>query len=358
MRRALDLAQQQGKYASPNPKVGAVVVAQGRIVGEGAHRQYGGLHAEALALRKAGSRARGATLYVTLEPCSHYGKTPPCVDAVIESGVRRVVACMRDPYPLVQGRGFQRLEAAGVRVERGLLEKEARQMNGAFLESIRRGRPRVLLKAAISLDGKIATVSGASKWITGDKARRRAHLLRSQADAILVGSRTVLKDDPSLDVRLPGFHRRDGWPLRVVLDSGLRTPLTARIFQGRPQTLVFTSPRAPAAKVKVLEKKGVRVFPVPFHQKMLSLRAVLKILHSLHVRTLLVEGGGEVHASFLREKLADEVALFIAPKILGGRAATWVAGKGVENPGSAPKLKGIRIEKIGEDHLWTGQLGD
>ena len=300
MRRALQLAQKEGRYASPNPKVGAVLVRGGRVVGEGGHRRYGGPHAEILALKKAGPQARGATLYVTLEPCSHHGKTPPCAQAVLRAGVRRVVAAMKDPFPQVSGRGFALLRKAGIRVELGLLGKEAAKLNETFIQSIHRRRPKVILKAALSLDGKIATVTGRSKWITGEKARHKNHELRSMADAILVGSETARKDDPSLTVRLPGWKRVDGWPIRVLLDSKLRSSLQLQLFKGSPKTVVFTSTHAPLARQKLLEGKGVGVFRVPSRGKMLSLKAVLGVLHSLHVRVLLVEGGGQVHASFLR----------------------------------------------------------
>ncbi len=356
MRRALFLAQNRAKYASPNPRVGAVLVKKNRIVGEGATQPYGGPHAERVALGKAGTRAKGATLYVTLEPCSHSGKTPPCVGAIIQSGVRQVVVAMKDPYPLVNGRGFRKLKGAGLQVRTGLLEKEAIELNRDFLFSVIHQRPRILLKAAISLDGKIATVSGKAKWITGEKARRKTHELRSQVDAILVGSGTALKDNPSLTVRLPGYHRNDGWPLKVILDSRLRLSPGAQVFQGRAKTILFTSRSASKADESALLKRGADVFRVPSVGKMLSLKAVLRILHSLQVRSLLVEGGGEVFASFLKEKLVDEVALFVSPKIFGGKAPSWVGGKGIENPNIAPYLKDIEIQKVGVDFLLTGKM--
>lgn len=352
MRRALDLARLQGRYAAPNPRVGAVVVKNGRVVGEGAHRQYGGPHAEVAALRKAGAKAHGADLYVTLEPCSHQGKTPPCADAVIRAGIKKVVASARDPFPRVRGRGFAKLRKAGVRVEVGPLEKETRELNEAFFFSVAHGRPKVTLKAALSSDMKIAGMNGKPRWITGEKARRKAHVLRSQVDAILVGSRTALRDDPSLTVRLPGFHRTDGWPLRVLLDSKLKVPLTSRLFKGRPKTAVFTSRKASRAKEGALRKMGVLVFRVPSIQKMLSLGAVLKALDLLQVRSLLVEGGGEVHSSFFREKLVDRVALFLSPTILGPQALDWLRSD-VENPVHTPYLEDIQMERLGDDTLLT-----
>jgi diaminohydroxyphosphoribosylaminopyrimidine deaminase/5-amino-6-(5-phosphoribosylamino)uracil reductase len=354
MKRALELAQLRGGQVSPNPRVGAVLVKNGRKVGEGAHLKFGGPHAEIHALRQAGSRARGATLYVNLEPCAHRGKTPPCVDALVQNGIKRVVASLQDPFPLVKGKGFAQLRRAGVSVEVGLLENEARALNENFLFSVARKRPKVILKAAISLDGRIATRTGASRWVTGDKARRKAHELRSQSDAILVGVETVLKDDPSLTVRKRGFHRKDGWPLRIVLDSDLRLPPKARILKKGPRTLVFTSHKASVSRQKTLEKQGTGVFRVPDTQKMLSLRAILNRLYQMGVRTLLVEGGGRVHGSFLKERLADEAALFIAPKVFGEGPA-WARGWAVPNPQNTPWLKDVKVERLGDDWMLTGR---
>jgi diaminohydroxyphosphoribosylaminopyrimidine deaminase/5-amino-6-(5-phosphoribosylamino)uracil reductase len=357
MKRALVLAETKGRDAHPNPRVGAVLVRDGRVVGEGAHEHYGRPHAEINALRQAGSRAKGATLYVTLEPCSHQGKTPPCADTLIRAGIVRVVAAMEDPFPLVRGSGFKKLRRAGIRVDKGLLQKEARLLNESFIFSIAQGRPKVILKAAISLDGKIATVSGKSKWITGEKARQRAHELRAQADALLVGSGTALADNPQLTVRLAGHQRPDGWPKRVLLDSRLRVKPGAFLFKGDQPTLVFCSRKASLDKRKALQRKGILVFPVPTVGKMLSLKAVLKELYQEGVRVLMVEGGGQVHGSFLDQGLADEAALFISPKIFGGVAPSWVGGHGFSNPHQTPFLRDNRVEKIGEDFLLTGKVG-
>jgi diaminohydroxyphosphoribosylaminopyrimidine deaminase/5-amino-6-(5-phosphoribosylamino)uracil reductase len=356
MKRALRLAEKQGKYVSPNPKVGAILVKDGKIVGEGAHQQYGGHHAEILALKKAGSRARGAILYVTLEPCNHYGKTPPCTNAVIEAGIIKVVAAMKDPFPLVAGKGFALLRRAGIKVQTGVLEREAKKLNESFIFSMVQQRPKIILKAAMTLDGKIATVSGLSQWITGPLALRKAHEIRSSVDAILVGSRTALMDNPSLTIRLPNYHRKDGWPCRVLLDSSLQVKSSAKIFKGFPKTLVFASSDALSAREKALRDKGVQVFRVPLKGKMLSLKAVLKKLYSLSIRSVLVEGGAEVHASFLKEKFADELALFIAPKIFGGPAPGWVGGTGVLNPSKAWMTQNTSVERMGEDYLLTAHL--
>jgi diaminohydroxyphosphoribosylaminopyrimidine deaminase/5-amino-6-(5-phosphoribosylamino)uracil reductase len=356
MKRALVLAEKGGRDAHPNPRVGAVLVRGGKVVGEGAHERYGQPHAEINALRQAGSRAKGATLYVTLEPCSHQGKTPPCADTLIRAGIVRVVAAMEDPFPLVRGSGFKKLRRAGIRVEKGLLQKEAQALNESFIFSVTQGRPKVILKAAMSLDGKIATISGKSQWITGEKSRKRAHELRAQADALLVGSGTALADNPQLTVRLPGHQRRDGWPKRVLLDTRLRVMPSAFLFKGDQQTLVFCSRKAALNKRKTLQKKGILVFPVPAMGKMLSLKAVLKELYQEGVRVLMVEGGGQVHGSFLDQGLADEAVLFISPKIFGGSAPSWAGGRGFSNPHQTPFLRDTRVEKIGEDYLLTGKV--
>jgi diaminohydroxyphosphoribosylaminopyrimidine deaminase / 5-amino-6-(5-phosphoribosylamino)uracil reductase len=316
--------------------------------------RYGGPHAEMNALRRAGNKARGSTLYVTLEPCAHQGKTPPCVEALIQSGVKRVVASMRDPFPLVKGKGFARLRQAGLQVAVGLLEKDARDLNENFIFSIHHQRPKVILKAAMTLDGRIATEAGASRWVTGDKARRKAHELRAQSDAILVGVETALADNPSLTVRLPGFNRKDGWPLRVVLDSDLRLPPQARILKQGPGTVVFASPKASTVRQKALEKRGAAVLRVPGSKKMLSLRPLLRHLFRMGVRTLLVEGGGLVHGSFIKEGLADEAALFIAPKVFGAGPA-WARGWAVHDPQRSPRLMDMKMEPMGEDWLLTGR---
>jgi diaminohydroxyphosphoribosylaminopyrimidine deaminase/5-amino-6-(5-phosphoribosylamino)uracil reductase len=235
-------------------------------------------------------------------------------------------------------------------------ERESRLLNEPFLSSLSRRRPKVILKAAISLDGKIATVSGMSKWITGEKARDKVHEIRAGADAILVGKGTVRMDDPSLTVRLPGFVRQDGWPMRVILDSHLTIPPNSKIFRGKAKTIIFTSFKAPPEREKGFLQKGARVFRVPSSQKMLSLRAVLKVLHSLQVRTLLVEGGGIVHASFLREKLADEAVLFISPKVLGGPAPSWVGGEGTKDLKRVPFLGNIQTQWVGDDLLLKGDF--
>jgi len=350
MRRALELARRKGRYVSPNPRVGAVLVKGGRIVGEGAHSRFGGPHAEIVALRKAGPSAKGATLYVNLEPCSHQGKRGPCCRAVVSAGVREVVVSLQDPYPLVSGRGFRFLRRSGVKVRVGLLRAEAEALNRTFLRNVRSPRPWVILKAAMGWEGGMAFPGGKPRWITGGKARRKVHEIRSSSDAILVGSGTALQDDPSLTVRLPDWTRKDGWPLRVLLDGSLKVRPSASIFRGHPRTLVFCSKSASRPKEKALSRSGAWVFRVPGDGKMLSLKAVLKVLHSLGVGTLLVEGGAKVHEGFLREGLANEALFFIARRRVG-----W-EGPRLDLGGIFPRLKDLRVEKVGEDFLLRGNF--
>ena len=319
MRRVLALAARGLGETSPNPAVGCVIARAGRVVGEGFHARAGGPHAEALALRRAGARARGATLYVSLEPCTHHGRTPPCAPAVREAGVARVVAAIRDPNPVVAGRGLALLRRSGVAVETGLLGAEAARLNERFLAWASRGRPFVLLKAALTLDGRIATASGLSKWITSPAQRRQARWLRRLHDAVLVGVGTALADDPLL---LPSPRTRRP-VLRVVLDSQLRLPPRGRLSgTATPQTPVLAlSCAAEAARRRALEAAGVEVAEVAGEEGRVSLPAALEALRGRGVTSLMVEGGGEVLGSFLAARLVDQVALFRAPLLLGGRGS-------------------------------------
>jgi diaminohydroxyphosphoribosylaminopyrimidine deaminase / 5-amino-6-(5-phosphoribosylamino)uracil reductase len=351
MRRALELAERGRGLTSPNPMVGAVVVNDEEIAGEGFHARAGGPHAEVVALAAAGSRSRGATLYVTLEPCAHHGRTPPCASAVIAAGIRRVVAASVDPNPRVSGRGLAELRAAGVDVGEAVLTEEAERQNRAFVTAMRLGRPHVTLKAAMTLDGRIADLHGESKWITGTAARAAAHRLRSESDAIVVGVGTVLRDDPALTVRLDRPWPRE--PYRVVLDTGARTPAAARVIAaGTPaRTLVITGHGASPTRVTALTAAGASVVPVVAADGHCDLRAALGALAEREVRAVLVEGGGEVHGAFLDAGLVDRVAVFVAPRLLGGRGATSV----IEGPGtplkSAPHLTAFEVTTLGDDLL-------
>ena len=356
MRRALALAERGRGLTSPNPVVGAVVVRDGVVVGEGAHLRAGGSHAEIEALRQAGERARGGTLYVTLEPCAHEGRTPPCVPAVIAAGVARVVAAMGDPNPLVDGRGVAALRAAGVAVEVGRLEGEAASQNRVFLTAMRERRPHVTLKAAMTADGRIADVHGISRWITGEAARAEAHRLRSEADAVVVGVTTALRDDPRLTVR-----REPAWPrepYRVILDTQARTPASARLVSaGTPaRALVAVGEAAPADRVRSLESAGATVVRVPLRGGRVDVTAVLDALFAREVRAVLVEGGGETHASFLAAGVVDRVALFVAPVLLGGRGAPGVLGGEGRELKSAVRLDGATVRAVGGDFVLEGDV--
>ena len=352
MRKALALAERGRGTTSPNPMVGALVVDDdGVIVGRGAHRVAGGPHAEVIALEDAGPRARGATLYCTLEPCSHHGRTPPCATAVIEAGVARVVAAVADPNPLVSGRGFASLRAAGIEVVTGAGAAEAERQNRAFLTAMRERRPHVTLKAGMTLDGKIADLHGGSRWITGEAARHRAHRLRAESDAIVVGIDTVLRDDPELTVRLGEPWPRE--PLRVVLDTEARIPAGARLIRaGRPSAAVIAvGAEAPRARVEALAATGATVVCCRTRDKRVDLGALLAELFAREVRAVLVEGGGEVHGAFLDSGLVDRVAMFAAPLLIGGRGATPVVGGAGRELKSAIRLGGFTVTPLGDDLL-------
>jgi diaminohydroxyphosphoribosylaminopyrimidine deaminase/5-amino-6-(5-phosphoribosylamino)uracil reductase len=358
MARALEQAFRGLGLTSPNPAVGAVLVRDGVLVGEGAHLRAGGPHAEVAALAQAGDAAQGATCYVTLEPCAHHGRTAPCVDALIAAGVARVVAACRDPNPLVDGRGLAALAAAGITATVGVGAAEARALNRAFFTRVATGRPHITLKAAMTLDGKIAAWDGASRWITGEAARREGHRLRFLADAILVGVGTVLQDDPALTVRLPAVPPKE--PLRVVADSRLRTPPTAQILRaGTPaRTIVAGVAPQPRRRAETLRGLGVHVLELPRapESRRVSLPALLAKLGELDVVSVLVEGGGELGASLLDAGLVDRVAFFVAPRLLGGRSAPGPLGGVGRALKEAVSLTGVTYRPIGEDLLIEGDV--
>jgi len=351
MRRALELAERGRGLTSPNPMVGAVVARNGEIVGEGFHERAGGPHAEIVALDAAGAGARGATLYVTLEPCNHVGRTPPCVPAIFAAGITRVVAAAADPNPFVAGGGTTALRERGIAVVMGVLAADAAIQNRAFFTAMRERRPHVTLKAGMTADGKIADVHGAARWITGEAARAESHRQRSEVDAIVAGITTVLRDDPALTVRLGRPWPREPW--RVVLDSDARTPPGARVIADATaaRALIAVGDSAPAARVAALEAAGATVVRFPLRDGRVAIDAVLAALFEREVRAALVEGGGEVHAAFLDAGFVDRVTLFVAPLLLGGRTApTVVAGAGRELK-SAVRLAGMTARPIGEDLL-------
>lgn len=347
MRRALQLAERGRGTVEPNPLVGAVLVREGQVVGEGWHEKFGHAHAEVNAIAHAGELARGATLYVTLEPCCHHGKTPPCTDAVLAAGITRVVTAMIDPFPRVAGGGAARLRQAGLSVETGVCEAEARRQNAPYLTLLSLGRPRVHAKWACTLDGKIATRSGESQWISNERSRAVVHRLRGQMDGILVGIGTALADNPRLTARPSGPRLAT----RVVLDHRARLPLTSALVQSARDipVLVVTAASAPADRVVALRDQGCEVFAA-------TLSELLTELGQRRWTNLLVEGGGEVLGSFLDANLVDEAHVFMAPKIFGGQEAPGpVAGEGVSRVSLAWTPSGTKVEILDGDvyvHAW------
>lgn len=356
MALAIRLASRAAGRTSPNPLVGAVIVKDGVILGKGYHHRAGSAHAEINALAEAQERARGADLYVNLEPCIHYGRTPPCVAALVARGIGRVFVGMQDPNPLVSGRGIQALRDAGIAVEVGILEEKCRALNESFIKFITTGIPFVILKAGASLDGRIAAVGGDSKWITNERSRRFVHRLRNQVDAVLVGIGTVEKDDPLLTTRVPGRKGKD--PVRIVADSRLRISPRARVFNSESLagTIIATTTRAPASKIKRLEERGAKVMVVSTGDKV-QLRALLQALGREQITSVLIEGGSRINTAALEERIVDKVLFFFAPRILGGRTAPpLVAGEGVKRVEEGIVLERIRTRRFGDDVLIEGYV--
>lgn len=358
MQQALELARGGAGYVSPNPLVGCIIVKDGQVVGRGYHQRFGGPHAEVYALQEAGPRARGAALYVNLEPCSHTGKTPPCAAAVVQAGIGRVVVALRDPNPLVAGGGLARLQQAGIAITLGVCEAEARQLNEAFLKYVTTRCPFVTLKCAISLDGKIATRTGASRWITGDLARAEVHRLRHATDAILVGIGTVLQDDPLLTTRLP--DQRGVHALRVIVDSTVRLPLQAHVAQVAAdcRTLVATTVRATAERQQQLQAQGIEIVSLPaYDDGRVNLEALLCHLGTRGVASVLVEGGAMLSATLLRRRLVDKVLFFVAPKIIGGDGISVIGACGVETMEQVIGVQDLTWQRLGEDVVLQAYLG-
>jgi diaminohydroxyphosphoribosylaminopyrimidine deaminase/5-amino-6-(5-phosphoribosylamino)uracil reductase len=336
--------------------VGAVLVKDGKIVGKGYHARAGTPHAEVVALKDAGEEARGATLYVTLEPCCHHGRTGPCTEAVIKAGVGKVVAAMTDPNPVVAGKGFARLREAGIPVEAGVLEEDARNLNEVFVKYITTGLPFVVMKAAVSLDGKIATRTGDSQWITGPEARAYGHRLRDRYDAVMVGINTVLADNPSLTTRLPGGGRD---AVRVVLDSQARTPPEAKIVNssGEAPVIILTCMEAPEERVRALKKAGARVVPVSSADGRVVIESAFSYLARNGITSVLIEGGGQVHASALGAGMVDKVVWFIAPLLIGGREAPGpLGGQGPASLAGATPLERVSVSRLEKDILVEGYI--
>ncbi len=356
MKRVLRLARKGRGLTSPNPMVGALVVREGKVVGKGYHHAAGEAHAEVLALAEAGSQAAGATIYTNLEPCCHTGKrTSPCTEAIIKSGIKSVVSAMKDPNPMVYGKGFERLRDAGIEVVDELLLSEAEALNEAFIKYQVTGKPFVTLKAAMTLDGRIATASGESRWISGEKARAEVDRLRAEVDAVLIGVGTVLADNPMLKLR----KVRGKNPLRIVIDPQLRVPMTCNLISNleSTSTLILSTAEASAEKTQDLRDKGITVVPLPNEAGTISFESILNCLGQRGLTSLLIEGGAGLNGIALRSGLVDRVIFYIAPKFLCGEdAKAVVGGKAIEALSSALALENIKVKRLGEDIRIEGRI--
>ena len=356
MQRALALARRGEGRTSPNPPVGAVLVREQKVVGEGFHPRAGDPHAEIFALRQAGEAARGATLYVTLEPCCHFGKTPPCVDAIIAAGVAGVVIGVSDPDPRVAGQGIERLRRAGLEVAVGCLERDCRQLLAGFARLVLDGRPYTIYKTAMTLDGQTATQRGDARWISGAESRLRVHRLRDRVEAIMVGIETVLKDDPLLTTRLPEGGGRD--PLRVIVDSRLRMPSNCRLLrqQSQAETLIATCSHD-VRRQRALEQAGAKIIHLPEESGRISLHELWRELGRRNVQRLLLEGGSTLAGAALRAGLVDRLMFFVAPRLLGGQSGYGVfSGSGCDWMDEAMKLSDVSCEQVAEDLLISAEL--
>jgi len=359
MEQALSLAKLALGQVSPNPAVGAIVAKNGVVIGQGYTQPPGSWHAEVLALKQAGEEARGGVMYVTLEPCCHHGRTPPCTQAIIAAGITEVHLAMLDPNPLVSGRGKDELEREGIRIYVGEHEAEAKEINEAYTKFITTGMPFVTAKFAVSLDGKIATKNGDSKWISGNEARKYVHYLRYTADAVMAGVNTVLVDDPHLTARCcggkGGTARKQ--PLRVIVDGRGRTPLTARLFSEPGKALLALGRLVTLEEKKAFAQVGAELLELPTEEGLVDLKGLLKALGEREITSLLVEGGGILLGSLFDYGLVDKVVAFIAPIIIGGKEAkTAVGGKGVSKVVDSLKLERIKVEKFGEDLMVSGYV--
>ncbi len=350
MHIALKAAEKGRGWTRPNPLVGAIIVQEGEIISEGYHERYGEAHAEVNALRKAAGSAQGATMYVTMEPCSHHGKTPPCCEAIVQAGISRLVCPMEDPNPLVGGKGFAYLRDHGVQVDTGLLAEEARSLNEIFLHYIRTSLPFVTVKTAMSLDGKIATRTGDSRWISGEASRAFVHTLRHETAAIAVGVNTILADDPLLTTRLEGMEGRN--PLRIIFDAAGRTPLTAKVFQSLDLSplLIISSPRLSPAMQKAYEQAGAEVLVVDTDHRPEMVRNAMRFLGERKIDSLLVEGGGTLIDSFFTSGAVNRYITHIAPMVIGGKdAPSPVGGMGIERLSEAVRFSKTEVKRMGED---------
>ncbi|MGL5313740.1 MAG: bifunctional diaminohydroxyphosphoribosylaminopyrimidine deaminase/5-amino-6-(5-phosphoribosylamino)uracil reductase RibD [Peptostreptococcaceae bacterium] len=355
MKIALELAEKGKGKVSTNPMVGAVIVKNSKIIGQGYHMIYGKEHAEINALKNATEEVCGGTMYVTLEPCSHFGKTPPCVDEIIKNKISKVVVGCLDPNPLVSGKGIKKLKDNGIEVVVGILEDECKNMNEVFIKNITENKPFVTIKSAMSLDGKIATTSGESKWISGEESRKEVHKLRSEVSGIMVGVETVIKDNPELTCRLENGKN----PIRIIVDSKLRIPLDSKVVEdvNIAKTIVATTDKADKSKLNILKSKGVDVIITDLKDERVDLNSLMTILSKNKVDSILLEGGASLNFSALKEGIVDKVQIYIAPKIIGGREAkTPVGGSGINLLEDAFKLKNLATKNIGEDIFIEGYV--
>lgn len=354
MRRAIELAKKGCGYTNPNPLVGAVIVKDDKIIGEGYHEKIGGLHAERNALKNCKEDPKGAEIYVTLEPCCHYGKTPPCTEALIQAGIKKVYIGNKDPNPKVAGGGIRILKEHGIEVETGILKEECKALNDIFFHYIQSDIPYIALKYAMTLDGKIATAGGESKWITGEDAREHVHQLRHQYAAIMVGIGTVLADDPMLNARIPNGND----PVRVICDSKLRIPEQSQIVQTANQikTIIATI-SSDEEKIKKLEQKGIMIIKTASENEQVNLRQLLKQLRQLEIDSVLVEGGGILNESLIKSGCVHKVYAYIAPKLFGGeKAKTPVEGEGIKKISDAIVFDELKATKLGNDILLEGKV--
>ena len=354
MKRALTLSLNGRGYVNPNPLVGCVIVKGDHVIGEGYHKKYGGVHAEVNALNNCRECAEGATVYVTLEPCCHFGKTPPCVDALIEAKIDKVVIAMLDPNDKVYGNGIETLKKAGVKVNVGVLENEARKINEKYIKYITTKLPFVLLKSAITLDGKTATKTGDSKWITSENSRKYVHKLRHEYSAVMVGAGTVLADNPLLNARIKGGKD----PIKIVIDEKLEIPFSAQLFQTKAKTIIITSEDSVEGKVKEFEKVGAEILKIKAVDGYISFKKIMTQLGMMGIDSVLIEGGGKLNAGALTDGVVDKLITFIAPKLVGGRdAKTFFEGEGFEKISDSIELCHTYIGKIGEDIVIVSDVG-
>ena len=354
LRMACRLARKAAGRTSPNPMVGAVLVRSGKVVATGFHRIAGTDHAEIVALKRAGAKANGATLYINLEPCSHYGRTPPCTRALIRAGIKEVVAGMTDPNPLVGGKGFRELKRAGIKIRVGLLEQECKALNEAFIKYVTRRLPFVTLKLAASLDGKIAAVTGDARWISGEDSRRMVHELRNEVDAVVTGVRTVIADDPQLTCRIS--NGRNPW--RVILDPRLRIPLSAKLLRqpDSERSIIVTGQRSSYPKVRAIESLGAQVWRVRLREGRIPWSAILRKVAMEGILSVMIEGGATTAAWALKEKAVDKILFFFAPMILGGDGRVMIDTLGVKRVRQAIAVKRVQVRQSGTDTLVSAYL--